>query len=122
MDATVDLTKDSERKVLRDEKGRLLPGQVLNPTGTIPGTRKLGHRIKAQYLEAFNEMGGLKAFIEWGRSHKTEFYRMVSQLLPKELEQEIIAEVNIDADVRVSEVERNAQEALLSRLGAYFQD
>jgi|WetSurMetagenome_2_1015567.scaffolds.fasta_scaffold607945_2 hypothetical protein len=120
MDATVNVPAiEGFKRVLRDEKGRLLPGSAtLNPNGTGFGTKKLGQRIKAQYLDAFNRLGGIDAFVEWGMKHKSEFYRMVGALLPKEFEVE--SNGTTDINVNITDSERNTQRAILERLREYL--
>lgn len=64
-------------------------GQSGNPSGLPKGYRHESTKIKESFLKAFEKSGGLKALVEWiseKDSNRREFYKMVIQLLPKELE------------------------------------
>jgi hypothetical protein len=42
--------------------------------------------VKEAFRLAFEGIGGVKALIEWAKDEKTEFFKIYSKLLPKELE------------------------------------
>lgn len=68
-------------------------GKSGNPSGLPKGYRHASTKIKEQFLTAFSMSGGLKALVEWIEkkdSNRKEFYKMVIQLLPKDL--------NLDGD------------------------
>jgi hypothetical protein len=79
---------NGEKQILKDEKGRFLPGNNANPAGRGVGVRDKANQIKAAIFEAFEQTGGMKGMIEWierDRRNRKEFYKMVLQILPKEL-------------------------------------
>lgn len=43
--------------------------------------------IKEAFREAFDEMGGVDALVNWGRDNPTQFYQLASKLIPTEVEQ-----------------------------------
>lgn len=42
---TQEPTNDGEKKVIRNEKGQIMPGSVLNPIGKAPGTKHLTTKL-----------------------------------------------------------------------------
>jgi hypothetical protein len=48
------------------------------------------NKIPGAVLEAFNQvfisLGGTKAFTEWAKIHKSDFYKLFSKLLPSKIE------------------------------------
>jgi hypothetical protein len=46
---------------------------------------KVTASIKAAFKEAFDEMGGAPALVKWGLANKTEFYKLVTKLIPTEI-------------------------------------
>lgn len=54
-----DLTKDSKNieKPMRNEKGQLLPGVVLNPKGKLPGTRHMSSLLAEAIKRVANDEG-----------------------------------------------------------------
>jgi len=41
--------------------------------------------IKDAFRLAFEEMGGVPALVQWGREHPTDFYKLVTKLIPTEI-------------------------------------
>src|SRR5262245_486421 len=72
--------------VLRNEKGHLLPGSVLNPNGRPKSSR---HRLTESFVKALAddfELHGIKA-IEAVRDEKPgEYLRVIAAVLPKQLD------------------------------------
>lgn len=63
--------------------------------GRKPGSVNKITRDTKEALElAFEEMGGTDALVAWGKLHPTEFYRIWSRLLPRELKAEVNNEPN----------------------------
>jgi len=46
---------------------------------------KVTASIKEAFKIAFDEMGGPEALIAWGRDNQTDFYKLVTKLIPTEL-------------------------------------
>ncbi len=70
------------------------PGVSGNPDGCPKGVKQKATKVKLAFFEAFEESGGIKALIEWARknSNKREFYKIIVQLLPKDLAVEVTDE------------------------------
>ena len=84
---------------------------LLNPKpGERPGGRKKGTpnklttEVKDALSKCFKSIGGHKAFSEWARGNPTEFYKLWSKLLPKELELSGVNGSAIELAVTVIEV------------------
>ena len=41
--------------------------------------------IKRAFADAFEQRGGVTALLTWAEKHETEFYRLVSKLIPTEI-------------------------------------
>jgi hypothetical protein len=48
------------------------------------GRGVVGVNAKQQLTDAFERMGGVTALVKWGKSNRTEFYRLWARLIPKE--------------------------------------
>lgn len=63
--------------------------------GSKPGERRGGRQkgtpnktttsVKSALIEAFEKMGGVKAFAKWGQENPTEFYKLYVKMLPQEV-------------------------------------
>ena len=86
----ISLTNNGERRVLRDEQGHILSGSApLNPIGKNAGVKHKRTLILEAFLNTFNEVGGEKGLVKWvneNKLNKREFYKMMLQLMPKELQ------------------------------------
>jgi hypothetical protein len=66
--------------------------------GLKTGGRKTGSvnlvtkRVKEALEQAFDDMGGVPALVQWGRANPSEFYRIWSKMLPRELKAEVATE------------------------------
>lgn len=58
------------------------PKQVGRPKGS---PNKVTAGMKAAVMAAFEDLGGIDAFVEWGSANKTEFYKIASRLIPTEV-------------------------------------
>jgi hypothetical protein len=61
-----------------DEKGRFSKGNTGRPKGSLNKFTTL----KASFLSAFVELGGQEELVEWGKHHKTQFYKILAKMLP----------------------------------------
>jgi hypothetical protein len=41
--------------------------------------------VKAALLQAFDQMGGVKFLVEWGKEHPSEFFALWGKLIPQEV-------------------------------------
>lgn len=74
--------------VIRNEQGQFVKGVSGNPKGPGMGYKKKLNAIIEAMADTFDGVGGQKAFESWAINHKEAFYKMVMQLLPKELKVE----------------------------------
>ena len=51
--------------------------------GRPRGSRNKFTKLKDDYLEAFEKMGGVEGLYDWAKTNKTEFYRLTTKLFPK---------------------------------------
>jgi hypothetical protein len=73
----------SVRKERAATPGR--PFAAGNP-GRPKGTpNKLTTSIKAAFLEAFEQRGGVPALLAWADTEPTEFYKLAARLIPTEV-------------------------------------
>lgn len=64
-------------------------GKSGNPGGLKKGYRHLSTQIKENFLTAFDKSGGLPRLVEWiekSDKHRGEFYKMVIQVMPKDVD------------------------------------
>jgi hypothetical protein len=55
--------------------------------GRKKGTpNKLTVSVKGAFKEAFDELGGVAALVQWGKKYPTHFYGLYSKLIPQEIE------------------------------------
>lgn len=89
------------------------------PTGRPESKKKLSAR--ANLYQAFEDMGGVPALVEWGKKNASEFYKIWARLLPTEVEDEtktlplesLLEKLSQRADMSVEEAARQiGQEAL----------
>jgi hypothetical protein len=54
--------------------------------GRQKGTpNKLTKAVKEVFEEAFEGLGGSKAFIKWGKDNQTDFYKLYARLIPQDV-------------------------------------
>ena len=61
-----ELSNNSEKKAIRNEKGQLLPGVVLNPAGKPPGTKHLSTLLWKALLERAKDKDGKESDKTYG--------------------------------------------------------
>lgn len=65
----------------------LKKGQVNNPKGRPKGSvNKVSATVKEALLSVYEKIGGDNSFATWAQSEPTEFYKLYTKLLPKEME------------------------------------
>lgn len=84
---------DSGRPILRDEKGRLLPGTSGRPKGAVD---RITRTVKETVLMVFNKIqeDPETALESFARKYPRDFYAIAAKLIP----------TDIRADVRVTKV------------------
>ena len=86
----MEATLTGESRVLRTEDGKFKAGTPSpNPQGRSAGVKDKANQIKMAFLQAFEETGGLEGLITWinkSSLNKREFYKLMLNILPKELQ------------------------------------
>ena len=75
----------------RNSIGRFVQGSSGNPNGRPVGSKNKFTTLKAAFIEAFEEIGGVDNLVEWARCNQTEFYRMLARLMPREIHADVNA-------------------------------
>ena len=75
----------------RNSTGRFVQGSSGNPNGRPVGSKNKFTTLKAAFIEAFEEIGGVDNLVEWARCNQTEFYRMLARLMPREIHADVNA-------------------------------
>ena len=58
--------------------------------GRKAGTpNKITTSIKEAFKQAFDEMGGVEALVNWGKANDTEFYKLASKLIPQDIKADL---------------------------------
>lgn len=71
-----------------------------NRHGRAKGTpNKITKSVKEAYKQAFDELGGVQALKKWGKKNTTEFYKLVTKLIPTEVSGQM------EIDVKIRDVE-----------------
>jgi len=64
-------------------------GEVNNPGGRPKGAKGKFTNFKESCIKVYEEMGGDEQMGEWAKKNQTEFYKMMKQMLPKEISVEV---------------------------------
>lgn len=76
-------------------------------SGRKPGTpNKFTVNVKAAWEEAFDELGGKDALVQWGRRNPDDFFKCLSKLLPKD--------VTVDVGANIADLIKQARERVTS--------
>lgn len=67
-------------------KRGLHPNSLKNLTGRKRGSKNKFTTLKQSFLNAFIDMGGEETLTAWGKENKTEFYRLLAKLLPRQID------------------------------------
>ena len=79
---------------------------MANNTGKKFGGRKKGTlnkstaSAKAAMEEAFDNLGGVEALMQWGEDNQTDFYKLWSKLIPADIK----ADVNATGEITINVV------------------
>ena len=76
-------------------RARITPGSSGNPNGRPVGSKNKFTTLKNAFIETFEELGGVVNLVEWARANQTEFYRMLSRLLPREVEATVVSQSSL---------------------------
>ena len=70
-------------------------GQSGNPAGRPKGSTSKAYQIKQAFYEAFERIGGVDELVKWiqHEDNKKDFFKLLLQVLPKELQHENLDEV-----------------------------
>ena len=79
----------------RNSIGRFVEGSSGNPNGRPVGSKNKFTTLKNAFIETFEELGGVDNLVEWARCNQTEFYRMLSRLLPREVEATVVSQSSL---------------------------
>lgn len=94
MSEVVSIEGTPDKPLLRDGRGKFAPGNQSG--GKAAGTQnRITKEVKAILEKAFEGIGGLEAFVEWGKANQTEFYKLWAKMLP----------LHVKADLKTVEVE-----------------
>jgi hypothetical protein len=66
--------------------------------------------LKAAFIEAFEEIGGVDNLIEWSRCNQTEFYKMLARLMPRKIYADVYAGVSLVECLRETEGRKGKHE------------
>lgn len=72
----------------KNKSYRIQKGQVLNPHGRPKGSKNRFTTLKQAFLNAFSNLGGEDGLTEWAKKNhvsKTEFYKLITKMLPREV-------------------------------------
>jgi hypothetical protein len=78
--------------VKRDREGKFLPGSKGGPGRPVGSKSKL-QQVKADFFEAFQRLGGIEGLVDWVNEdpkHRGDFYRLLVQMLPRDMTLEAI--------------------------------
>lgn len=101
-------------------------GQPRPPgAGRKAGTpNKTTSSIKAAFVAAFDKLGGVPALVKWGQDNPTDFYKLVSRLIPVEVQAKsdvMLTHSITETDAQIIaryERQRHAQSAAIADDGA----
>ncbi len=79
----------------RNSIGRFVAGSSGNPNGRPLGSKNKFTTLRNAFIETFEELGGVDNLVEWARCNQTEFYRMLSRLLPREVEATVVSQSSL---------------------------
>lgn len=102
-------------------KGKPRPSGAGRRAGT---PNKTTASIKAAFVAAFDNLGGIPALVEWGKENPTDFYKLVSRLIPVEVQAKsdvMLTHSITETDAQIIaryERQRHAQSAAIADDGA----
>lgn len=112
---------NAEKRYPHKPNGDFDKGNVGRPKGS----KNKYTQLRDSFLEAFENIGGTKALAEWGKSHKKDFYHIVSRMLPSNIKAEIdIKEkqvFNINIEVTGNGHKPEEAEKEINRIASVFE-
>jgi hypothetical protein len=81
------MSKPDTSDIIR-KNGKFTKGHSGNPAGRPANIKTKAIQVKVAFMEAFDQLGGVKGLVEWANrnSNRAYFYRILAQLLPKDLD------------------------------------
>jgi len=75
----------------------------LNRSGRPKGAKNRFTNLKESFIQSFKEVGGTSELTAWAKDNKKEFYKMVSTMLPKNVEMKSANELIITIESAIPE-------------------
>ena len=75
----------SKQQENRGNDGKFLPGKSGNPGGRPEGSKNKFTNLKNVFLEAFEDVGGKDALVNWikeSKRNRRDFYQWITKMLP----------------------------------------
>lgn len=82
------------------------PGQPKTGGRQKGGVNKFTSSVKDAFAEAFTNMGGSQALLEWGKKNPTDFYKLASKLIPSDINAAVTSDLYVDI-IKFSDVEKD---------------
>jgi hypothetical protein len=87
-----------------------MQGSPGNPNGRSVESKNKFTTLKSAFIEAFEEIGGVDNLFKLARCNQTEFYRMLSRLMPREINDDVNAGTSLVECLRDLEERRAKNE------------
>lgn len=82
-------------------------GETNNPNGKPKGAQtRQTKAVKQCIINAFEEMGGVKNLVKWGKENQTEFYKLWGRMIPHE----VTGEDGGDVKITINKVVHSARD------------
>lgn len=93
--------------------------------GRPKGSKNRYTHLRDSFLDAFEMIGGTKALAEWGKTHKKDFFQMVTRMLPSNVKAQIDLNqkqtYNISIKVTGNGHKPEEQEEEVNRIGSVLE-
>jgi hypothetical protein len=81
-------------------------GQSGNPDGRKKGSQNKFTSLKDAFLDAFEQLGGSKALIDWAKKserNKGAFFQMITKMLPTNMTGDVKAKIIVELNKKLSD-------------------